>query len=67
MKDSKCFDVGYYLNKNNDLIESKWCKFFSPELHYVCVGFSEQRKFNKKYFNRNSKKELLVYLNDCGY
>ena len=67
LKDSQCFDVGYYLNKNTDLIESKWCKFFSPQLHYVCKGFNEQRKFNKKYFNRNSKKELLDYLNECGH
>ena len=52
LKDSHCFDVGYYLNKNDDLIESKWCKFFSPELHYICRGFGEKRKFNKKYFNK---------------
>ena len=65
IKDSKCFDIGFYLNNNEDLIQSKWCKYFSPELHYVCNGFSEQRKFNKKYFNRNSKKELLDYILGC--
>ena len=66
IKDSECFDIGFYLNNNKDLIQSKWCKYFSPELHYVCKGFSEKRKFNKKYFNRNSKKELLDYILSCG-
>ena len=65
LKKSKCFDIGFYLNKNNDLIESKWYKYLSLELHYVCNGFSENRVFNKKYFNRNSKKELLQYLLNC--
>ncbi|WP_406535128.1 hypothetical protein [Methanobrevibacter sp.] len=65
LKNSKCFDIGYYLNNNADLQNSKWCKYFSPELHYVCNGFNEERKFNKKYFNRNSKKELLDYINKC--
>ena len=65
LKDSECFDIGFYLNKNKDLINSKWCKYFSPELHYICNGFNEDRTFNKKYFNRNSKKELLEYLINC--
>lgn len=67
IKNSKCFDVGFYLNNNEDIKESKWCKYFSPELHYVCNGFDEKRKFNKKYFNRNSKKELLEYILNCEY
>lgn len=66
MKDSECFDIGFYLNNNKDLIESKWCKYLSPELHYVCNGFNEKRTFNKKYFNRNSKKELLNYILTCN-
>ena len=65
LKDSKCFNTGFYLNNNKDLIESKWYKYFSLELHYVCKGFYEKREFNKKYFNRNSKKELLEYLQNC--
>lgn len=65
MKNSKCFDIGFYLANNKDILESKWCKYFSPELHYVCNGFDENRKFNKKYFNRNSKKELLDYIINC--
>ena len=66
LKNSKCFDIGYYLNYNEDIRESKWCKYFSPELHYVCKGFDEKRKFNKKYFNRNSKSELLDYILRCS-
>lgn len=65
LKNSKCFDIGYYLNRNSDIKDSKWCKYFSPELHYVCNGFYEKRKFNKKYFNRNSKEELLDYISKC--
>lgn len=62
LKNSNCFDIGFYLNKNKDLQDSKWCKYFSPELHYVCKGFNEEREFNKKYFDTNSKKELLNYI-----
>lgn len=62
LKNSKCFDIGFYLNNNPDIQDSKWCKFFSPELHYVCNGFEEKRSFNKKYFNKKSKKELLKYI-----
>lgn len=65
LKSSKCFDIGYYLNNNEDIRESNWCNYFSPELHYVCNGFNEDRKFNKKYFNRNSKEELLEYIINC--
>ena len=66
LKSSNCFDIGYYLNNNKDITESKWCKYFSPELHYVCNGFNEKRNFNKKYFNRKSKKELLEYILNCS-
>ena len=59
LKNSECFDIGYYLNQNKDIKDSKWCKYFSPELHYVCSGFNEGRNFNKKYFKKNSKEELL--------
>ena len=59
LKKSKCFDIGYYLNNNTDILESKWSKYFSPELHYICNGFKEGRRFNKKYYSRQSKKKLL--------
>ena len=65
LKNSNCFDVGYYLKNNNDILESRWCKYFSPELHYLCYGFYENRKFNKKYFNMDSKESLLEYLSKC--
>ncbi|MEE0024321.1 hypothetical protein [Methanobrevibacter sp.] len=66
LKKSKCFDIGFYLNKNKDLINSKWCKYFSPELHYTCNGYNEKRKFNKKHFDKYSKKDLIDYLLNCG-
>lgn len=59
LKNSECFDIGYYLNKYPDIKKSKWYKYFSPELHFVCKGFGEKREFNKKYFNTKNKKELL--------
>lgn len=59
LKDSDCFDVGYYLGKYPDILESKWCRYFSPELHYVCEGFDENRRFNKKYYSIKSKRELI--------
>lgn len=62
LKNSKCFDIGYYLNNNEDIQKSSWCEYFSPELHYVCNGFNERREFNKKYFKKNSKTELLDYI-----
>ena len=65
IKNSRCFDIGYYLNNNKDIQNSKWCKYFSPELHYVCFGFKEKRKFNKKYFNTSSKEQLLDYIFKC--
>lgn len=66
LRNSKCFDVGYYLNNNPDLINSKWVDSFSPELHFVLYGFNEGRIFNKKYFDRNSKEDLLEYIKKCG-
>lgn len=65
LRNSECFDIGYYLNNNEDIQKSKWIKYFSPELHYICNGFNENREFNKKYFNRKSKEELLDYLMTC--
>lgn len=59
IKNSKSFDIGFYLKNNKDILNSRWCRYFSPELHYVCNGFKEKRMFSKKYFNTNSKKELL--------
>ena len=66
LKNNPCFDIGFYLNNDDDLMNSNWCRYFSPELHYVCKGFDENRLFNKKYFNRKSKKELLTYLLTCN-
>ena len=65
LKNTVCFDIGYYLDKNPDLQNSIWYKYFSLELHYVCKGFDEERKFNKKYFNTKSKQELLDYIFKC--
>lgn len=65
LKNSNCFDIGYYLNNNKEVKRSALCKYFSPEVHYVLNGFDEGYKFNKKYFNRTSKKELLNYLYKC--
>jgi len=59
IKNTKSFDIGFYLKNNKDIQNSKWCKYFSPQLHYVCSGFKEKRQFSKKHFNTNSKEGLL--------
>ena len=61
MKNSNHFDIGFYLNKNNDLKDSKWEKYLPLELHYICYGFNEKRKFNAENINFDSKKGLLNY------
>lgn len=66
LKNSDCFDIGYYLSNNKEVKNSALCKYFSPEVHYVLNGFNEGYEFNKKYFNRTSKKELLKYLHKCA-
>lgn len=66
MKNSTCFDIGYYLRNNDEVKNSALCKYFSPELHYVLEGFDKGLKFNKKYFKRNSKNELLKYISKCS-
>ena len=62
LKNSDYFDIGYYLSNNGDIQRSKWYKYFSLELHYVCKGFHEKRKFNKNNWNFTSKKELFDYI-----
>lgn len=62
IKNNNCFDIGYYLKKYPDIKKSYWCEYFSPELHYICKGFDENRKFNKYYLPAKNKKELLEYL-----
>ena len=59
LESNDCFDEKYYLDKYPDIAKSKWNKYFSPQLHYVCKGFDENREFNAKSFNTKSKKELL--------
>ena len=59
LKNSEDFDIGFYLNNNKDLIESKWYKYFLLELHYVCTGFDEKREFSKFYHKKDTKQDLL--------
>ena len=66
IKNSKNFDIGYYLYNNKDILEGNWSKYFSPELHYICNGFNEGRDLNEKHPNINSKKELLEYIKNNG-
>ncbi len=46
LKNSDYFDAGFYLNEYPDVSKSKWCKYFSPELHYACFGLAEGRRCN---------------------
>ena len=62
LKNSDCFDKGYYLNKYHDILKSRICKFFSPELHYVIYGFNENRKINNKSPAYKNKNMLIEYI-----
>ena len=59
LKNNDYFDEGFYLNEYPDVYGSKWCKYFSPELHYVCFGLAENRSCNASYDKEEFTKELL--------
>ena len=59
LKKSEIFDVGFYLSNYPDLVDSKICDYFSPELHYVCYGFYEDRLINYN-FSKIEEKEFLL-------
>lgn len=60
LQKSDLFDIGFYLNNNPDISREKWCKFLTPELHYVCHGFYEGRKINETHNTNLTKKELNI-------
>ena len=59
LKNSDCFDIGYYLTANPEIKKSIFCRYLIPELHYVVYGFDEKRKFNFKDYNCQNKRLLL--------
>ena len=59
LKNNDYFDAGFYLNEYPDVYGSKWCKYFSPEFHYVCFGLAENRSCNDSYDKEEFTKELL--------
>ena len=64
LKYSEYFDVGYYLNEYSDMSTNRWCKYFSPELHYVCVGLEEGRRCRKFCVNKSTEDLLNEIMND---
>ena len=62
LKNNDCFDLGYYLNKYPDVLDTTVCKLFSAELHYVCFGYAERKIFNPKFTKFSNKKELIKKL-----
>lgn len=62
IKELNWVNKGYYLLKNPDVSRFKWVTLFSPELHYVCFGFDEDRLPNRETTENNSKKDLLKKL-----
>ncbi|MBQ7927989.1 MAG: hypothetical protein IJ287_04525 [Methanobrevibacter sp.] len=66
LKNSDNFDIGHYLRNNEDIKNSKWCKYFSPQLHYVCNGFNEKRDINKVNLKIESKQDLLNYIHSTN-
>ena len=62
LKKGDWFDAEYYISENKDLSNLKWNKILSPELHYVCFGFDENRQPNRNAIVACSKRELLKKL-----
>ena len=62
LRRTNLFDIGYYLRNNEDIQNCNWVNYFPLELHYVCNGFREKRRFTRRYYNTNSKKELLNFI-----
>ena len=62
LQDSEWFNVGFYLVVYHELSRKKWCKFLTPETHYVCYGFNEKKLPHEDYTCVDSKKELLRLL-----
>ena len=58
--------MGFYLGNYPDLMNSKICNFFSPELHYVCYGFYENRLINFNFSKIDNKESLLNILYNDG-
>lgn len=64
LRDNEKFNVGYYIQNNPQITEDKLFKRFSPELHYVCIGFDKGFEFNRKFGKFNNKYELFKKLNE---
>ena len=64
LQNNDWFDIGYYLDKYDDISRNKWCKFLTPELHYVCHGFDEKRLPNQNYKNNLTKNEIINKISD---
>lgn len=53
------FNIGFYLENNKDIHNSKWLKILTPEVHYICKGYYEERLPNPD-FNKKLKKEDII-------
>lgn len=57
INDNDWFDIGYYLNENQDLNKEKWYKLLTPETHYSCFGHDEIE--NIINYKKLTKQQLL--------
>ena len=64
LQNNDWFDIGFYLDKYGDISRNKWCKFLTPELHYVCHGFDEKRLPYPNYKKNLTKKEIIKKISD---
>jgi len=64
LQNNDWFDIGFYLDKYSDISRNKWCKFLTPELHYVCHGFDEKRLPYPNYKNNLSKNGIIKRINN---
>ena len=63
LQNNDWFDIGFYLDKYSDISRNKWCKYLTPELHYVCHGFDEKRLPYPNYKNNLSKNGIIKRIN----
>ncbi|WP_455644789.1 hypothetical protein [Methanosphaera sp.] len=59
---NRWLDIGYYLSKNQDIERNKWCRWLTPETHYICYGIDEKRKPYENYSRPLSRDEILRQL-----
>ena len=62
IKNKNWLNIGFYLENNKDLSESKWFKRLTPEAHYICNGYYENRLPHPHFNSTLTKEEIMKKL-----